>query len=456
MDLRCAIVAPALLPQEARTDWTLALPPSLYGLAFLTVALALSAPLARSRGIRSDANPAIYLIAPWLLVLAINTWNPLGWVPPSIQAIVVVAVGVTCLMGGFLLVLFSQPRLSMQWSSRVESDVVLRRACTCCLAAGTVLFTIYLAQVAQAFGLGANTLIEIRDSLATDESGVVGFGFYFFYPMQLGAALAAASYRLTGDRRYLVATVVAAGTLVLTSGRTNILTTVIWISLVLVLTGRPLRPRRLLQALSAAVTALMIAFIGLGNAVGKTWDNNPLSEIYGADSPLPSALVSPVQYFCAPLAALSVQLELGKVTDIGAFLVPISGTLWPLLGLQKPEEIQDYVEIPFPFNLYTMWGPFISSLDLGAFALTQLAIGALFGGCFTWWVRTRSVFAVTTWALLLYVLVSSPTDNWLNRKFVPIYTGALVVLYLIDRSRKARVDALGNSTASRAERSIEA
>ena len=63
----------------------------------------------------------------------------------------------------------------------------------------------------------------------------------------------------------------------------------------------------------------------------------------------------------------------------------------------------------------------------------MLATGVVMGLIGAWAISTRHLLAVSAWALVLVVLIGSPLDDMLNKKFVWLYLIALALLFALDR-----------------------
>ena len=244
-------------------------------------------------GLPTRFNPATYLCGPWLLVFAMNWWNPLDWSPISVHVLRSVVASVAAILFGILLVLL----LSKPSSTAVRTwngGATLAHPCRLVGAArlatgfGLVLLLLHLAFVVGAYGLEPGALGGLRTDLGV--SGPASVGFYYFYPMQLAAALWAALYGFDGNKRHLGIAALCLSSLVLTSGRFNTLTTAAWVLLIIFLVRPNRRPLKMTFLVLPAALAVVFFFNFLGVAVGKTWENSYWFRVYGDSPHFPSLL----------------------------------------------------------------------------------------------------------------------------------------------------------------------
>lgn len=395
---------------------------------------AISAHKVIHRGMRGITPLAVFY-ASWILSGALYLWNPLKLSPISSSTLIAIAVALTCTTMGYAMVVLASPNSTVMADNRVEL------AKTAALALGLIggaIFIIYLAASGLAAGgLGAlgEGIQAIRFNLGRGE---IPLGFYYFYFLVPLVPLCALLFRVTKRHRYLVLLSVAGLLLLATSGRTNVFQALIWASVCwFAWKASRFDFRRILGLVGFALLAVII-FSLVGNAVGKTYENSRLSDSLGPQAPVPKTLALPILYVSGPIPALEMVLRspseyaMGansatQVAELVAFVQP---------SIARPQRIQDFVSIPYPFNVSTFISPLYRDFGWLGIPAGSILLGMILGMATVFWRRYPSIWSCMAMGLASVVAASSSGDAvWTSKSLA---ASIIVILILHALSRRGR------------------
>jgi len=308
-------------------------------------------------------------------------------------------------------------------------------------------FLLFAKFLVTRFGLNPiHDLLPLREYLGSGQNAPIGF--YYFYAAELLVPLGILMWDVVEPRRvrYLVVSAFAFGSLLLTSGRTNAITSILLTAVALLIRrgDTRIKPRVLLVTGGIFVLGLGI-IIGIGNIEGKTFANSSILTYVTSTTWLPPQLTLPYVEFVGPIPALD-QVVLGKPPLLSSTPLPDTHnqTFRPLYQLASivdrnvkvPSNIQPFRSIPEPFNVYTALGPLW--LDLGPIGTMffMFGFGLICGKAYALWLRTPSLATLLLVALATTVAIVSVGDLRLDDLSVWVQGGALLILFLSDRSAK--------------------
>ena len=217
--------------------------------------------------------------------------------------------------------------------------------------------------------------------------------------MVLLAVVSAGLHLLSEVSRLRVAAAIAtaAGYALLTTGRTWMLLLTLFLLGVAVMTGRVTARRAMAGGIAASALVFFAVALALGKG-GRT--GQPLDENLGG---LGRALQV---YVAGPLPAFDRFLHNAPPPARGEHMLRSVWAATERLGFDtRPAPlVQEFVEVPYPTNVYTLYRPYIEDLGLAGALAAPLLLGSLHGVLYRR-ARSGSLLFVCLYALSLYPLV---------------------------------------------------
>lgn len=303
----------------------------------------------------------------WFGTLALFALNPFGYNGLSGTGAALIGAGIV------LFTLFfatgrghkhsrarSEPGIEIAQAGSA-AEVELKRLLLLLVIAGSPLFLLYTASILGRYGFFA--LLDAPQSLRVAISnGDVPPGFYYLYFFELVAPVAVLLGRRLRARGLPIPTWLyssaAAATLalLLTTARTNFAKAILFSLFVYLLSSRGRFSGKSVLVAAMIGFVLLSAFITIGNALGKSFENSALSR---APDPVPSwfePYALPLHYTAAVVPTFdavvndrSLEYQYGRLTfdaplSLAKRLVPSTPTSSHILG---------FYNVPQPFNAAT-------------------------------------------------------------------------------------------------------
>lgn len=377
----------------------------------------------------------------WAIALSLSWWNPLGWYVATDQTLAYLTAGLVALCAGSMMpMLFGGKARATRIAAGDWDRVPLAKIATWLTLLGVPLLVLFVVAVVLPSGLSSDTLKVIR---IAGNSGFASIGLYYFYPFQLAAALWWMSWRQRRVKWHLMAAILVTVTLVLTSGRTNILFVLAWLGFVSLLSpsSRDHAHRLAIVPMAALAGVGLAVFTAMGNAVGKTFQNSALSRSILDANGIPEWLVQPIYYFGGALAGLAYKLDNNAAAEgWSQALLPaakISSAVW---GMESPDDLQNYVFMPYPTNVFSGMGPFLMASDSRWEGIAGLfVLGTIVGLIFRSWRTGPDPLNILMYAMVLAGAVSFPFDNLFAKPFFWVYLLILIALRTYWRQSEKQV-----------------
>lgn len=192
-----------------------------------------------------------------------------------------------------------------------------------------------------------------------------------------------------------------------------------------------LRGRRLLTAGALAGLAPLIIFLGMGQLIGKTFENSELTTVRSVFTEHRSTriLATPYMYMTAPIGALNalVQRPPPDRSEGCAMLSAVCGALSHAgLDTRPTPAIRPFTASPIPWNTYTAIDDGIRDFGYAGAPFVFAALGLV---CGTLWAlaRARRRWAIAVYAVLSTAIVVSAGSNTFAAAHV---LGAIVLMLL--------------------------
>lgn len=324
--------------------------------------------------------------------------------------------------------------LDLRSSDAARQLAAFARTWKLCLVAWGLLLAVYLTQIRAYSGAGLHVLLySLRTSLGNSDSPPTGF--YYFYFAQIVVPFGAILRIRTGRRMYQWWSLAALLSLVLTSGRTNIIIAIASWAFVNGLAGGHKFDRRRIVNLSFVSLCVIFTFAFLGNTIGKTYENSELYATYGSDPPVPGSLVQPLFYVNGPISYFGQLTESPGAEDRGSNLGR------PLLQVASladssvlpAQKIQPFLRIPFQTNLGTYLSPIWQDFGMVGIALINAILGTLAAITWVLWRRRRTPGTLAITAVVMVFCASSILDASFTELWFVLF---LVVVAMSSRGRK--------------------
>ena len=277
---------------------------------------------------------------------------------------------------------------------------------------GLGVFSLYVSDVLSQYGSLSEVLLApwvIRAGIGELE---IGHSYKFIYLMMPLSVIS--SLYLLFNRRNIVAWVILFAALfstIATTGRSNFVWCVIWISFAFMYGWRinKLTPKMLFGTTFVLILSLT-TFVIMGFWLGKSIENQTSFRDYGTYG---NFLVLPYVYLEGGIPAFQAHLEEGETKKFGR------NSFLPLVKLYKflknepaPSEIEEFVDIPFPFNTSTYLLPAFQDFGLLGVVVMPFIYG--FGAmlCFSYmWYCEQNLFMIFLSSLITSVIVFSFGSN---------------------------------------------
>jgi oligosaccharide repeat unit polymerase len=357
----------------------------------LAVAL-LALALGCARFLRDASHPAAVLPGLWGGIGLAYMVLPHGLIPVSLDTWLLVAASSLCFVLGCLA--GTGGRAPMP-GGPVETTI-WRSVIFWLSLLGLPLFAYRAVQIADSVALTDSMLVNLRIALTGEEGELQTYGVLsYLVPMAFLSTLVelATSPRRGFAARGWIALAMSLAYSILATGRTYLFVLFIAVAFV-ALVQRRIRPRTLLWAGAAA---LALAFFGLGWLLNKIGDDSSNINALGAFDALSLYLLGSLAGFDV-WAASPGRLEWGL--NVFRSLLAVGAALG--LPTQVVPLLKEYVYVPEPTNVYTVFLPYVS--DFGR--LSALGFLAFFG-----WLHARLYRAAQSqdprW-VILYALAMYP------------------------------------------------
>ncbi len=396
---------------------------------------------ARAQGKKAlSMSPVTLMVGIWLAMITVYALAPLALLPMShltiylvVLALPLFAIGSVVGAGGFSV--GKSARGSGYPPTATESAGNVRRLATLWLILqipASALFALFVFEGVRRFGLSFHTfgqyLYLLRTALG---QGQVPLGFYFFYLAELLVPLGFILGREIPERRlvYWAMSLMWVVALTFTSGRTNAAKAIVWTAIVaIILRGHGTRLSRRDFFYGVVISIFLVTgFVFLGNQIGKSYTNSNVANILGSDSAIPIPLILPAIYFSGPLPTLDQIVSERQLHPRvpGVLIRPaLQVAHLAFSHLSVPEKIQEFHEIPYPFNVSTYLGPAVDALGIPGAVLGPMIFGILVGYSERRWQKKSGLRMSLRHALILTAVIFSVVDisfnnlNWLFQLLV--------------------------------------
>lgn len=417
----------------------------LEGLVWVAITVPIAALVHRGLHARdSGITPLGVLYVVWIFATFLYVANPfhLQRLPTrGTMALISAAVSFTV---GYGIVLLGSRRgatkvregaaLELRSSHAARQLGAFARTWRFCLITWGLLLAVYLTQIRAYSGAGLHVLLySLRTSLGYNDSPPSGF--YYFYFAQIVVPFGAILRIRTGRRMYLVWSLAALFSLVLTSGRTNIIIAIMSWAFVAILAGGHKFDRRRIANIAFVSLCVLFTFAFLGDTIGKTYDNSELYATYGDSPPVPGSLVQPLFYVNGPISYFGQLTESPGGQDRGSNLgrpfLQVASVIDP--SISPDNKIQTFLSIPFQTNLGTYLSPIWRDFGLVGIVLMNAILGALAAIAWVLWRRRRTPGTLAITAVTMVFCASSILDASYAELWFVLY---LVVVAVSSRARK--------------------
>lgn len=399
------------------------------GLVWISITIPIAALVHRGLHARgSGLTPLGVLYAVWIFATFLYVSNPFDLERlPTQGTIALIGAAVSFTLGYGIVILGARKRLAaaaapatLQLGSRhsVRQISAFARTWKLCLFAWGLLLVVYLTQIRAYSGDGLHVLLySLRTSLGNSDSAPVGF--YYFYFAQILVPFGAILRIRTGGRMYLWWSLAALLSLVLTSGRTNIIIAILSWAFVDVLATTQKFNRRRIVNIAFVSFCVCFTFAFLGNTIGKTYENSEMYAAYGSNPPVPASLVQPLFYVNGTISYFGQLTESPGAEDRGSNLgrpfLQVASVLDS--SIVPPAKIQPFLSVPFQTNLGTYLSPIWRDFGLVGIIVVNAILGALAAIAWILWRirRTPGTLAITSVTMVFCtssILDASFTELW--------------------------------------------
>lgn len=300
---------------------------------------------------------------------------------------------------------------------------------------GLPLFLTKAVEIADSISLTESMLLNLRIALTGEDGDTQTYGLLaYLLPVSFTSTLVelAASRRRGFELKGWVALLVSLGYSVLSTGRTYLF--VLFIALAFIaLMQRRIRPAAMAWVGLALVGLL---FFGMGWLFDKIGEDSPNTNAL-------SALDAFSLYLLGSLAAFDLWLAAPPPLDWGLNVLrsPIAVLASLGLNIQVPALVKEYVYIPEPTNVYTVFLPYVTDFGL---------MGAIGAFAFFGWLQARLYRAARTGdprMVILYALSMYPLLlQFFQDQYFSLLTTWVVFAVLVLASFR-RVPAISSATA---------
>jgi len=312
-----------------------------------------------------ERSPALIWALYWTVIIAMHLLLPLGLVPLTDRAALIVGTGVVAFAVGGLLSRRRPPRTSREIASPPGSSAAARFRFPCAailscvlLFYGLLAFRTQISNLAQA-DFGSLDVVQVRRIQSGIAPGTSGIGQLFISLAPLVACLGIYGV-MRVHRMWFVLVPYALYVTTRSPGRTLTIGVVAASVAFFIYLRQPRQSAagraRLAAVISVAGAGAVLYFQVVGNKLGKT----SLISSGLPKSWIPDALVTPLVYQLGGLSALSVAdlyslnpTEGQRGRSAYVFYRALS-TIVP--AVHAPTTVAQFVPVPVPFNVFTGFG----------------------------------------------------------------------------------------------------
>jgi len=417
----------------------------LEGLVWVAITVPIAALVHKGLHMRgAGITPLGVLYAVWIFATFLYVANPFHLERlPTRGTIALISAAVSFTLGYGIVLLGSRrgaakvtegAALELRSSHAARQLAAFARTWRFCLVAWGLMLAVYLTQIRASSGAGLHVLLfSLRTSLGNSDSPPSGF--YYFYFAQIVVPFGAILRIRTGRRMYLWWSLAALFSLVLTSGRTNIIIAIMSWAFVAILTGGQKFDRRRIAYIAFVSLGVFFTFAFLGNTIGKTYENSELYAAYGNNPPVPGSLVQPLFYVNGPISYFGQLTEspgaVDRGSNLGRPLLQVASILDS--SISPPKKIQPFLSVPFQTNLGTYLSPIWRDFGLVGIAFINAILGALAAIAWVLWRRRRTPGTLAITAVTMVFCTSSILDASFTELWFVLF---LVVVAVSSRARK--------------------
>ncbi len=389
-------------------------------------------------------TPLGVLYAVWIFATFLYVSNPFNLERLPTQATVaLISAAVSFTLGYGIVLLVSRKgatkvragaALEIQARHEARQLAAFAQTWMFCLVAWCLLLAVYLAQIRAYSGAGLHVLLySLRTSLGNSDSPPSGF--YYFYFAQIIVPFGAILRIRTGRKMYLWWSLAALFSLILTSGRTNIIIAIMSWAFVAILAGGHKFDKRRIASIVFVSLCVFSTFAFLGNTVGKTYENSEMYATYGNNAPVPGSLVQPMFYVNGPISYFGQLTDSpggeGRGSNLGRPFLQVASIFDS--SILPPQKIQPFRRIPFQTNLGTYLSPIWQDFGMVGIALVNAILGALAAITWVLWRRRRTPGTLAITAVVMVFCASSILDASFTELWFVLF---LVVVAISSRARK--------------------
>lgn len=322
--------------------------------------------------------------------------------------------------------------------SSIEKEKMLR-AIILLFVVGTIVFVIYLYNVNRTYGI-FNFLASGQILRLALGEGDVPFGFHYLYVMEMVGPLCFLYYllyRKETPKWLFVVLVISIVSLFFTTGRTNIMKSIVWIVFVLLFFQLEILSLRKFAKIMGGLLGVVVGLFFISAVwTTKTFES---TEIYSAKefSGITAPLLLPYFYMSVQLPVLDkllndpeVQHTWGKYTFLP--IVKVSKLVFP--DIQAPSHIGKFYDAPYSANVATYLDLMYKDFWFIGPVLIPALLGFISSYLFMWLLNGRvtlGIFMINT-ILAMTIFSSTSSANYMK----PSYWFQVCLLLIISRYSK--------------------
>lgn len=361
-------------------------------------------------------HPASLLVWLWTLILALYLCTPHALRPIGLETVLLVATSSAAFVLGALAPAQSAPERQPQHFT----TTAMRPALFWLAIVGLPLYAMKASELAESAAYTESMLINLRIALTGELDEVQTYGVLgYLVPISFSSTLVelAVSRRRAFEAKGWISLLVSLAYAVLATGRTFVFVLLVSLVFVAVVQGRIAR-RHLIWA---AAISLAVAFFGLGVLFNKIGEDSPNVNAL-------SALDALSLYLLGSLAALDHALDSNMPLDWGLNSFRSIFAVLRSLGLDATvvSLVKDYVYVPEPTNVYTVFLPYIQDFGVAG----AVACFAIFGWCHARLYRAAKTLDprfVILHALAMYALLM----QFFQDQYLSLFTFWMVFVVIV-------------------------
>jgi oligosaccharide repeat unit polymerase len=358
----------------------------------------------------------------WFLILLLSTLQPIDINEISNYTLFIINLGVfSFFFGGYLATFEKKPSKNKIPAYPNQKDT----ASTIFLVIATIGF-IFTYKKMQEFGLSGisdNFFFNLRYSLSNEED-LQTYGIYaYFSTFAYLSVLFHITFTSKRKNLYLLISILLAiGFAISSAGRTSLFMMVISILGVLLIT----RKLSIYQGLIHGLILLLIIFILMSILVGKSGSNDLtlIEKIFNSYEAF-------MQYLLGGIVAFDQWLAKVNYFDYGENSLRTIFSLLNTIGLdvQTKKLIQEYEEVPFMTNVYTVHKQYYADFGILGILLFQMIFGYMHSRFY--YLATKKIgYYIIYYALFLYPLfMQFFEDQYFSLLSTWIQFSVLIFLY---------------------------